>query len=83
MALIIPPHVARQFVLVPRREAAPLRERRERIAEQPMASHGDVKPLRGLPGRYRVRHGDWRAVYVIKDGNVIVGLVGHRKEVYR
>ena len=37
----------------------------------------------GMPGTFRVRQGDWRAVYAIKDGNVIVGRVGNRKEVYR
>ena len=83
MALIIPPHVAVQFAAMPRREARQLYERLVRIAEQPMAPQSGVKPLTGLPGRYRVRQGDWRAVYTIKDGNVIVGLVGNRKEIYR
>lgn len=83
MALIVPPHVAVQFAAMPRHDARRLRERLERIAADPLAPQPGVKPLSGLPGRYRVRQGDWRAVYTIKDGHVIVALVGNRKEVYR
>ena len=83
MALIIPPHVLVQFATIPRLDAKRLRDRLERIAEDPTAPQVGVKPLTGLPGRYRVRQGSWRAVYTIKDGQVIVGLVGNRKEVYR
>jgi mRNA interferase RelE/StbE len=83
VALIIPPRVAVQFAAVPRPEAKRLLERLERIAEHPTAPHSGVKRLTGLPGGFRVRPGDWRAVYTIKDGNVIVARVGNRKEVYR
>jgi mRNA interferase RelE/StbE len=83
VALIIPPHVVVEFVAMPRVDAKRLRARLERIAGNPTARHVGVKPLAGLPGRYRVRQGNWRAVYAIKDGNVIVGRVGHRKEVYQ
>jgi len=34
-------------------------------------------------GVFRVRQGDWRAVYSIEDGDVIVERIGHRKMVYR
>ena len=41
--------------------------------------------LRGSDDRWRVRVGDFRVVYVINDGAVIVTVVqvGHRREVYR
>jgi mRNA-degrading endonuclease RelE of RelBE toxin-antitoxin system len=83
VALIIPPHVARELAAVPRADAKRLRERLERIAENPLAPQVGVKPLVGMPGTFRVRQGDWRAIYAIKDGNVIVGQVGNRKEMYR
>jgi mRNA interferase RelE/StbE len=60
-----------------------LRARLERIAENPLAPHIGVKPLVGRPGVFRVRQGDWRAVYSIDDGDVIVERVGDRKVVYR
>jgi mRNA interferase RelE/StbE len=43
-----------------------------------------VEKLSGLE-RYRVRQGDYRIIYEIRDDEVIVVVVkvGHRKEVYR
>ena len=42
------------------------------------------RPLRGRPA-YRLRVGDYRIVYTIDDGVlvVLVVVVGHRREVYR
>ena len=83
MALIIPPRVARQFMAMPGADAKRLRERLEQIAENPMAPQIGVKPLVGRAGVYQVRRGDWRAVYSIEDGDVIVERIGNRKMVYR
>ncbi|MBS0273953.1 MAG: type II toxin-antitoxin system RelE/ParE family toxin [Proteobacteria bacterium] len=35
------------------------------IAGDPMALHLNVKPLKGRKDAYRLRQGDWRAIYVI------------------
>jgi mRNA interferase RelE/StbE len=42
---------------------------------------GDVKKLVGS-NRFRLRHGVWRAVFVI-EGDMIVIEIAHRREVYR
>lgn len=42
---------------------------------------GDVKPLVGSPF-FRMRHGNWRAVFEIEDDMLVVR-VAHRREVYR
>lgn len=42
---------------------------------------GDVKKLTGSP-EYRLRHGDWRAIFEIEDGMIVLK-VAHRREVYR
>jgi len=44
-----------------------------------------VEKLSGMEDLYRVRVGDWRIVYAIRDRElvVIVIRVGHRREVYR
>lgn len=42
---------------------------------------GDVKKLVGSK-YYRLRHGDWRAIFEIEDG-VLVIRVAHRREVYK
>jgi mRNA interferase RelE/StbE len=83
VALIIPPHVAKELAAVPRADANRLRDRLTRIAENPLAPQVGVKPLVGRAGVFRVRQGDWRAVYSIEDGDVIVERIGNRKVVYR
>jgi mRNA interferase RelE/StbE len=42
------------------------------------------RPLRGREG-YRLRVGDYRIIYIINDGVllVVVVTIGHRREVYR
>jgi mRNA interferase RelE/StbE len=82
VALIIPPRVQAQFAAMPRADAKRLREKLERIAADPWASHPAAKPLVGGAGSYRVRQGDWRAVYSVENGDVIVERIGNRKEVY-
>jgi mRNA interferase RelE/StbE len=41
---------------------------------------GDVKKLVGEP-YYRLRHGDWRAIFEI-EGDILVVRIAHRREVY-
>jgi mRNA interferase RelE/StbE len=43
---------------------------------------GDVRPLSGASGLFRLRHGDWRAVFEVREG-VLALLIAHRREVYR
>ncbi|WP_027943302.1 type II toxin-antitoxin system RelE family toxin [Amycolatopsis taiwanensis] len=44
-----------------------------------------VKALKGLNGAYRMRVGDYRIIYTIDDGRLVVVVVdlGRRREVYR
>ncbi len=83
MALIVPPGVAKQLAGMPRAEAERLLGRLERIANAPHVRHAGVVAIRGEAGLFRVRQGNWRAVFALEDGDVIVDRVGHRKEVYR
>ena len=45
----------------------------------------DIKALRGHSSRWRLRVGDHRVVYTIKDGKLIVWVLaaGDRRDVYR
>jgi mRNA interferase RelE/StbE len=45
--------------------------------------HG-VKPLAGRPGLLRIRVGDYRIIYEVRDSELIVVIiaVGHRRNVY-
>jgi len=53
------------------------------LAQDPKAPNNNVKKLAGIEG-YRLRVGDWRVVYSLKQQQltVIVIRVGHRSEVY-
>lgn len=78
-----PHRVLKQLEAAPRDVAKQLRDRLEGIAANPFAPQRGVRPMSGGSGSFRVRQGDWRAVYTVEDGDVIVERVAHRKEVYR
>ena len=45
---------------------------------------GDIKPLRGSPGSYRLRVGDWRIIFSYPDDNtILVEKIGPRGGVYK
>jgi mRNA-degrading endonuclease RelE of RelBE toxin-antitoxin system len=83
LALIIPPPVIKQLAGLPRADAGRLLERLQLIAAAPDQRHPNVALLTGEAGTYRLRQGQWRAVFSIEDGDVIVDRVAHRREVYR
>jgi len=83
MALLIPPAVFKELAAMPRGDAKRLLNRLESIAKAPGSRHANVVALAGAPGSYRVRQGDWRAIFSVEDGDVILDRVAHRREVYR
>ena len=61
---------------------APAQQRiRQGIAGIP---HGDIKPLKGSPGDYRLRIGDWRILFAYAEENAVkIKKIGVRGEVYK
>ena len=55
----------------------------DRLRDDPLP-RGAVA-LKGLAGAYRVRAGDYRIVYTVDNGRLVVVVVdlGHRREIYR
>ncbi|GGK47659.1 hypothetical protein GCM10011591_18700 [Nocardia camponoti] len=53
--------------------------------DDPYAPQNAVKPLSGIAGQFRIRSGNYRAVYEIHDGRLaILDIdVGHRSAIYR
>jgi mRNA interferase RelE/StbE len=43
----------------------------------------DVTKLKGYDDRYRLRHGDWRALMTVSDTEITVAAIRHRREAYR
>jgi mRNA interferase RelE/StbE len=73
----------RQFDKLPRQAQQRLGEAIAQLASDPRPA-GVVK-LSGEEGLYRVRGGDYRAIYQIHDERllILVVKVGHRREIYR
>ena len=46
--------------------------------------NGNIKPLKGLNGSYRLRVGDWRIIFSYPDDNtVLIEKIAPRGEVYK
>ncbi len=83
MKLVIEAAALKVLLRMPKGDAAGLRAKLKAFAAAPHDPHPWAKAFGG--GRGRIRHGDWRAVYHIDGGALVVTVlkVGNRKEVYR
>jgi len=43
---------------------------------------GDIKKLKGMKHRYRLRAGNYRALFELEGNRITVYDVGHRKDIY-
>ncbi len=73
----------RQFEALPRQVQIRLRPRIEALAEDPRP-RGALKIV-GEESTYRLRVGDYRVIYEVRDEVLVVLVVkvGHRRDVYR
>ena len=67
----------------PEKDQLRIRDRIDALAANPRPV--DCKKLQGEDGLYRIRSGDYRVVYAIRDKQLVVLVVriGDRKDVYR
>ncbi len=70
---------------IPARDREALRSRLLAVANDPQGAHPFVTPLTGRPGTFRVRAGDWRALYDLDHEAGMLNVIdtGHRRDVYR
>lgn len=80
--LLIRPSVKKDVKKIPADDLKKILDRIEALREDPRPP-GSVK-LSGME-YYRIRQGDYRIVYEIQDGRLIVIVikVGHRRDLYR
>lgn len=73
----------KQFEALPQQLQLRLQLRIDALAEDPRPP--GVKKLKQAENQYRIRVGDYRIVYEIKDAILLVILlrIGHRSEIYR
>src|SRR5262249_40537590 len=77
------PAAARAFRKLPQEIQASLKPLIDRLANEPRPQGS--KKLKGTRDQWRVRHGDCRVIYQVKEQQLLVLILklGHRREVYR
>lgn len=73
---------ARALRRLPEHIEALIRSKLAQYASDPAALANNVKALRGLGERYRLRIGDWRAVFTVEADRIIIHDVGPRGSIY-
>jgi mRNA interferase RelE/StbE len=81
--LLIEPTARKQMKSLPQRTQKQIRSKLDLLCEAPRQAGLDVKKLQGRDG-YRLRVGDYRVIYTLDDGRLIVRVidVGHRQGIY-
>ncbi|MFD9320541.1 type II toxin-antitoxin system RelE/ParE family toxin [Streptomyces sp. NPDC060053] len=82
------PRAQRDLLKVPRPDALRILHRLtelQRALDANDTTALDIKALQGHHARWRLRIGDYRAVYTIENGQLVVWVlaVGNRRDVYR
>lgn len=63
----------------------PVQRARVVVALEKLPESGDIKPMVGKPGLLRLRVGDYRVIYTVDGGRLIVLVleIGNRGDVYK
>ncbi|MDJ0461468.1 type II toxin-antitoxin system RelE/ParE family toxin [Streptomyces sp. H27-C3] len=82
------PHAQRDMLKIPRPDALRILHRLAELQaamDQGDTAAFDIKALQGHSARWRLRVGDYRAVYTVEDGELILWVltVANRRDVYR
>lgn len=75
--------VAKTLEKIPKRDREAIKNKIDKLAQEPLPS--GVEPLKGqYAGYYRIRFGDYRIIYEIRNGQLLILIVkiGNRKEIY-
>ncbi|MGW0365301.1 type II toxin-antitoxin system RelE family toxin [Streptomyces sp. NPDC002990] len=81
-------HAQRDLLKVPRPDAVRILHRLTELRKALTAGETaacDIKAVRSHASRWRIRIGDYRVIYTVEDGQLIIWVLtaGHRREVYR
>ncbi|WP_342447354.1 type II toxin-antitoxin system RelE/ParE family toxin [Methylobacterium platani] len=72
---------ARALARMPADAEALIRAKLDQVARDPTSLANNIRAMKGIPG-YRLRVGDWRALFTSEDAAIIVHDVGPRGSVY-
>ncbi|MCT2590046.1 type II toxin-antitoxin system RelE/ParE family toxin [Streptomyces sp. N2-109] len=78
-------HARRQLRAVDPHAAMRILEALTPLGEDPYRPDVAVRKLTGHGDRYRLRVGDYRVIYRVDEGQLVIEVIGlgHRREVYR
>jgi mRNA interferase RelE/StbE len=78
-------HAVRQLRAIPQPATLTILRALAPLGDDPRRSDADVRKLAGYDDRYRLRVGDYRVIYEVADGQLVILVVGvgHRREIYR
>ena len=78
------PAAAKQLSKLPRGDAKKIAAKLDQLAAAPASMNAQIKALQGSdPKAYRLRIGDYRAIFVWRAAGLWVERIAHRKDVYR
>ncbi|MGF6886608.1 mRNA interferase RelE/StbE [Nocardia sp. GAS34] len=81
------PAARRAIRAIPQADALGLLRAITALGNDPYAPNPNIKPMVGdtYTGYYRLRHGNYRAIYRIDDGLLIILVInaGHRRDIYQ
>lgn len=80
MKLIVLKRAEKQIIKLPKIVLLGLREQTHALIE---GRETNEKKLKGYPSFFRLRIGNYRAVYERRDGDIYLILIQHRKDVYQ
>lgn len=74
----------RQLRTIPQPTALTILRALTPLGDDPRRPDANVKKLAGYEDRYRLRVGDYRVIYEVIDGQLVILIVGvgHRREIY-
>ena len=82
MDLLFSPEATRQLLGIPKADARRLREALQQVADTHPQRMSFVTELAAEPGNWRLRKGDYRALYRLTESEMTVYRIGHRRDVY-
>jgi mRNA interferase RelE/StbE len=85
MRLLLEKPARKGLARMPAKAAEAMLTRLEHIAQTPFAKHPNVEAMKGMKDAFRLRQGDWRAVYRLDRAadEMRVVLIDVRGSVYR
>jgi mRNA interferase RelE/StbE len=83
MTLIIPPLIFKQVKQMPQADRDRILQALRQVAADPSARPGFTTEMVGQPGVWRLRKGDWRAIFILEGEDVVVLRIGNRRDIYR